>query len=87
MVIQILAAVAEAERERILERTNDGRIVAMELGVKFGRKPHSKSAFFWQLINQNQSEKIALEITRASRATYFRLKKLETKQKTSEIEY
>ena len=27
MVIQILAAVAEAERERILERTNDGRIV------------------------------------------------------------
>lgn len=26
MVIQILAAVAEAERERILERTNEGRI-------------------------------------------------------------
>lgn len=25
MVIQILAAVAEAERERILERTNEGR--------------------------------------------------------------
>ncbi|HDL8467710.1 TPA: recombinase family protein [Yersinia enterocolitica] len=87
MVIQILAAVAEAERERNLERTNDGRIVAMELGVKFGRKPHSKSAFFRQLINQNQSEKIALERTGASRATYFRLKKLETKQKTSEIEY
>lgn len=29
MVIQILAAVAEAERERILERTNDGRISAL----------------------------------------------------------
>lgn len=40
MVIQILAAVAEAERERILERTNDGRIAAMAAGVKFGRKPH-----------------------------------------------
>lgn len=37
---QILAAVAEAERERILERTNDGRIAAMAAGVKFGRKPH-----------------------------------------------
>lgn len=43
MVIQILAAVAEAERERILERTNDGRIAAMAAGVKFGRKPHKKS--------------------------------------------
>ncbi|MCV5445653.1 recombinase family protein, partial [Escherichia coli] len=42
MVIQILAAVAEAEREHILERTNDGRLVAMVAGVKFGRKPHQK---------------------------------------------
>jgi DNA invertase Pin-like site-specific DNA recombinase len=32
MVIQILAAVAEAERERILERTNDGRKTAMIKG-------------------------------------------------------
>ncbi len=38
MVIQILDAVAEAERERILERTNDGRIAALTAGVKFGRK-------------------------------------------------
>ena len=29
---QILAAVAEAERERILERTNDGRKTAMIKG-------------------------------------------------------
>lgn len=29
MVMQILATVAEAERERILERTNEGRMVAM----------------------------------------------------------
>ena len=43
MVIQILAAVAEAERERILERTNDGRQAAMIKGVKFGRKPHKKA--------------------------------------------
>lgn len=40
MVIQILVAVAEAERERILERTNDGRIAALAAGVKFGRKKH-----------------------------------------------
>jgi DNA invertase Pin-like site-specific DNA recombinase len=38
MVVTILAAVAEAERARILERTNEGRIEAKAQGVKFGRK-------------------------------------------------
>ena len=39
MVTTILAAVAQAERERILERTNEGRRAAMNRGVKMGRKP------------------------------------------------
>jgi len=39
MVVTILSAVAEAERQRILERTNEGRIEAKVKGVKFGRKP------------------------------------------------
>lgn len=39
MVITILAAVAQAERQRILERTNEGRLKAKAKGVKFGRKP------------------------------------------------
>ena len=38
MVITILSAVAQAERQRILERTNEGRLEAKEKGVKFGRK-------------------------------------------------
>lgn len=38
MVITILSAVAEAERFRIMERTNEGRIEAKSKGVKFGRK-------------------------------------------------
>jgi len=38
MVITILSAVAEAERLRILERTNEGRIEAKLRGIKFGRK-------------------------------------------------
>ena len=75
MVIQILAAVAEAERERILERTNDGRIAAMAAGVKFGRKPHKKSEIARELIHQNQSVSFVIERTGISRATYFRLKK------------
>lgn len=37
MVVTILAAVAQAERARILERTNEGRLLAKERGIKFGR--------------------------------------------------
>ncbi len=39
MVVTILSAVAEAERLRILERTNEGRLEAKEKGITFGRKP------------------------------------------------
>lgn len=39
MVVTILSAVAQAERLRILERTNEGRLEAKAKGVKFGRKP------------------------------------------------
>ncbi|MCX4026433.1 recombinase family protein [Endozoicomonas sp. SM1973] len=39
MVVTILAAVAQAERDRILERTQEGRKAAIERGVKMGRKP------------------------------------------------
>jgi len=44
MVTTILAAVAQAERERILERTNEGRRAAMNRGVKMGRKPSISQA-------------------------------------------
>jgi DNA invertase Pin-like site-specific DNA recombinase len=38
MIVTILSAVAQAERQRMLERTNEGRIEAKSKGVKFGRK-------------------------------------------------
>nr|WP_321484459.1 recombinase family protein [uncultured Cohaesibacter sp.] len=39
MVVTILSAVADAERQRILERINEGRLEAKAKGVRFGRKP------------------------------------------------
>lgn len=75
MVIQILAAVAEAERERILERTNDGRIAATASGVRFGRKPHPATASALTLIQQGLPFKAESEKTGISRPTYFRLKR------------
>ena len=38
MIVTILSAVAQAECQRILERTNEGRLEAKAKGVKFGRK-------------------------------------------------
>ncbi|EEV7009115.1 recombinase family protein [Escherichia coli] len=38
MVVTILSAVAQAERQRILERTNEGRQEAKLRGIKFGRR-------------------------------------------------
>jgi DNA invertase Pin-like site-specific DNA recombinase len=38
MVVTILTAVAQAERSRILERTNEGRVEAKRKGITFGRK-------------------------------------------------
>ncbi len=38
MIVTILSAVAQAERSRILERTEEGRQAALSAGIQFGRK-------------------------------------------------
>ena len=50
IVITILAAVVQAERVRIMERTNEGRQAAKANGVKFGRKPSMDRYQFASLI-------------------------------------
>jgi DNA invertase Pin-like site-specific DNA recombinase len=75
MLITILSAVAQAERARILERTNEGREAAMEKGIQFGRKPHKGSDKALKLIKEGMAAKEIMEVTGISRATYFRLKK------------
>jgi len=75
MLITILSAVAQAERARILERTNEGREAAMENGIQFGRKPHKGSDKALTMIRAGAAAKEVIESTGISRATYFRLKK------------
>jgi len=73
MVITILSAVAQAERQRILERTNEGRIDAQEKGVKFGRKPTVDRKKLIQLHKQGMG---ATEISREmsiGRSTVYKL--------------
>ena len=75
MLITILSAVAQAERARILERTNEGREAAMEQGIQFGRKPHKGSNKALKMIKEGAAAKEVIDSTGISRATYFRLKK------------
>ena len=55
LVITILSAVAQAERARILERTNEGRLEAMARGKRFGRKPKVNRKKIVSLWNENTS--------------------------------
>ena len=55
MVVTILSAVAEAERQRILERTNEGRIEAKAKGIRFGRKRSVNREQVLQLKGEGES--------------------------------
>lgn len=73
MVVTILAAVAQAERHRILERTNEGRIDAKSRGVKFGRK---QSVDRKELLSLHEQGLGAIEIAkkmRIGRSTVYKL--------------
>ena len=73
MVVTILSAVAQAERLRILERTNEGRIEAKIKGVRFGRKPTIDRK---QLINLRNQGLGATNIARKmgiGRSTVYKL--------------
>lgn len=75
MVVMILSAVAQAERHRILERTNEGRLAAQSRGVKFGRKRFIDRKRFKELLEQGLgASKIARQMN-ISRAAVYKLKR------------
>ncbi|OFC63834.1 recombinase [Candidatus Erwinia dacicola] len=73
MVVTILSAVAQAERRRILERTNEGRQEAMAKGIRFGRKRKVDSGCVMALHRQGTG---ASEISRQfkiARSTVYKI--------------
>lgn len=75
MVVTILSAIAQAERARILERTNEGRKAAQEKGIKFGRKKSIDRKKFKRLFKEGLGPKQVIEEMKISRAAYYVLKK------------
>lgn len=72
MVITILSAVAQAERARILERTNEGRQAAFANGVKFGRKPKIKPMDVVKMRNEGQTVITIAETLGISRTAVYK---------------
>ncbi|ELO7123117.1 recombinase family protein, partial [Escherichia coli] len=75
MVVTILSAVAQAERRRILDRTNEGRLEAKLKGIKFGRK---RSVNRINVLSLHQAGTGATEIARQlniARSTVYKILK------------
>ena len=75
MVVTILSAVAQAERHRILERTNEGRIEAKLKGIKFGRKRTIDREKIISLYNLGVGATAISKQTKIARSTVYKLVK------------
>ncbi len=75
MVVTILSAVAQAERHRILERTNEGRLEAKLKGVKFGRKRTIDREKIISLYKSGMGATAITKQTKISRSTVYKLVK------------
>lgn len=73
MVVTILSAVAQAERHRILERTNEGRQEAKAKGIKFGRKPTVDKALVLQMKRDGKSAIAISRDLRIGRSTVYKV--------------
>lgn len=59
IVLQLLSYVAQTEREFIKQRQAEGIAIAMENGVKFGRKPKEKPKDFVKVLDLWRENKIS----------------------------
>lgn len=75
MIVTILAAVAQAERQRILERTNEGRIEAKSKGIKFGRKRSINRKKVIEMIEKGISPTKVAKQLKIARSTIYKILK------------
>ena len=84
MVITILSAIAEAERVRILERTNEGRLEAKTKGIKFGRNRIIDRHKLLQLSTEGIKGVALAKEMKISRAAVYKILK-EKKQHSANV--
>lgn len=76
IVLQLLSYVAQTEREFIKQRQAEGIAIAMEKGVKFGRRPKEKpenfTSVFYQWKEQEISARGAAKLVGVTHQTFLR---------------
>ncbi len=82
LLITILSAIAEAERSRILERTNEGREAARLKGIKFGRKPTVDRIKLMKLFNSGLRAIEIAETMKIGRSTVYKIIREENESAT-----
>ena len=71
--VTVLSAVAQAECQRILERTNEGRIEAKAKGVKFGRKRSVNRQKVLEMKTQNLGASDIAKQLNIGRSTVYKI--------------
>lgn len=87
MVFNIFAALAEFERELIVERTQAGLASAKERGVKLGRsrslttsEADKAAEFYWELGGDGSAVEATMKKFDISRSTFYRIVKPKIKE-------
>lgn len=86
MVVTILSAVATAERARILERTNEGRLAAQEKGIKFGRKESVDRDSLNKLVEEGMGATAIAKEMKIARSTVYRLMEKRTYSSSKNVD-
>ncbi len=83
MIVTILSAVAQAERQRILERTNEGRLEAKLKGVQFGRKRSVDREKIKQLRSEGMGATAIARQLKIARSTVYKVINTRVSHKTN----
>lgn len=85
LVLQIFSYNAHNERLDIHRRQREGIDIALEKGIKFGRKPITLPANFEEVVEMRNDKKInqknALKILGMKKTTYYKYKKIYEEKK------
>ncbi len=73
MIVAILSAVAQAERQWLLERTNEGRIEAKAKGIKFGRKRRIERNIIYAMNAEGMGASAIAKECKIARSTVYKI--------------
>lgn len=86
LLITIIAAIAQAERERINERTTEGRIEAKKRGVKFGPKFKFDREKLLSMVREGRRPKDIMKELKIGRSTIYKIIKEEGEKVVTTLE-